>query len=163
MPKLVILDAAFQVTSSEAGALELLVTMCGSAPSRDNRLPHAIESAIRSAAGVLERSQIMVIMPLPQLVLRITRLEGLNSQSLAVTVERTATHEPLRAATARFKLSTRELDILAILLRGGTARDIAGTLQISTNTVKEHVKRIYVKMSVNNRAEAVAQLFDFSE
>jgi len=52
-------------------------------------------------------------------------------------------------------LSERERQILR-LLAGGLSNDaIAANLFLSTNTVKTHLKRIFEKMGVNNRLEAV--------
>ena len=54
-------------------------------------------------------------------------------------------------------LSPREQEVLVLLARGATTRDIANTLVISTNTVKTHVQRILNKLDAGNRAEAVAR------
>lgn len=58
---------------------------------------------------------------------------------------------------ARGLLSDREVDVLKCLARGQTTSQIAGTLFISENTVKTHIRHILEKMEVNNRAEAVAR------
>lgn len=52
-------------------------------------------------------------------------------------------------------LSERELEVLGLVARGATNREIAGQLFLSTNTVKEHTSSIYRKLEVRNRAEAV--------
>jgi len=52
-------------------------------------------------------------------------------------------------------LSQREAEVLAKLCDGENYRSIAEVLFISTNTVKAHIKNIYVKLHVNTRAEAV--------
>jgi len=57
----------------------------------------------------------------------------------------------------RSLLSDREVDVLKCLARGQTTLQIAGTLFISENTVKTHIRHILEKMEVNNRAEAVAK------
>jgi DNA-binding NarL/FixJ family response regulator len=58
---------------------------------------------------------------------------------------------------SRGLLSDREIDVLKCLARGQTTSQIAGTLFISENTVKTHIRHILEKMEVNNRAEAVAR------
>jgi ligand-binding sensor domain-containing protein/DNA-binding CsgD family transcriptional regulator len=50
-----------------------------------------------------------------------------------------------------YKLSQREKEILALLVRGRKNKDIAGELFISENTVKVHVHNIYKKLGVSNR------------
>jgi DNA-binding NarL/FixJ family response regulator len=64
-----------------------------------------------------------------------------------------------RSKTERSRglLSDREIDVLKCLARGQTTSQIAGTLFISENTVKTHIRHILEKMEVNNRAEAVAR------
>lgn len=53
-------------------------------------------------------------------------------------------------------LTAREQELLASLSRGRTNRQIAGDLSISLNTVKFHLKNLYGKLDVKNRAQAVA-------
>jgi LuxR family transcriptional regulator, maltose regulon positive regulatory protein len=52
-------------------------------------------------------------------------------------------------------LSERERQILRLLAGGLSNDDIAANLFLSTNTVKTHLKRIFEKMGVNSRLEAV--------
>jgi DNA-binding NarL/FixJ family response regulator len=52
-------------------------------------------------------------------------------------------------------LSQRELEVLGLLASGATNREIAGQLHLSPHTVKEHTGKLYRKLDVRNRAEAV--------
>ena len=52
-------------------------------------------------------------------------------------------------------LTARERDVLAMISQGFSNKHIARTLEISPETVKTHVKRIFLKLAVNTRAEAV--------
>ena len=52
-------------------------------------------------------------------------------------------------------LSERELEILQLLCDGENYISIGKVLFISKNTVKGHIKNIYKKLHVHNRAEAV--------
>jgi LuxR family maltose regulon positive regulatory protein len=54
-------------------------------------------------------------------------------------------------------LSERERQILRLLAGGLSNDDIAANLFLSTNTVKTHLKRIFEKMGVNSRLEAVTK------
>ncbi|MBK8498682.1 MAG: response regulator transcription factor [Flavobacteriales bacterium] len=56
---------------------------------------------------------------------------------------------------AAHDLSDRELEVLAKLCDGENYRSIAEALFISTNTVKAHIKSVYLKLHVHTRAEAV--------
>jgi LuxR family maltose regulon positive regulatory protein len=63
-----------------------------------------------------------------------------------------AQHEPLVDP-----LTPRELEVLALLARHLTNRQIAEELVISSGTVKTHTLRIYRKLGVRGRQQAVAR------
>lgn len=52
-------------------------------------------------------------------------------------------------------LSERENEVLNLLSKGHLYKEIAEMLNISINTVKQHIHRIYEKLQVQNRTEAV--------
>jgi pimeloyl-ACP methyl ester carboxylesterase/DNA-binding CsgD family transcriptional regulator len=54
------------------------------------------------------------------------------------------------------KLSTRQTEVLALLVRGKTNREIATELVLSLRTVERHIEELYAKLQVRNRAEAIA-------
>ena len=55
-------------------------------------------------------------------------------------------------------LSTREQEILNLLVKGHAYKSIADQLSISVNTVRMFIRRIYKKMHVHSRTEAAAQM-----
>lgn len=54
-------------------------------------------------------------------------------------------------------LSPRERDVLGLLARGYLYKEIADSLQISVLTVNSYIRRIYEKLHVRSRAQAVAK------
>jgi DNA-binding NarL/FixJ family response regulator len=55
-------------------------------------------------------------------------------------------------------MSLREFDILILLLEGVTNTQIAERLFISINTVKSHLKNIYLKLDAGTRMEVIKRL-----
>ncbi|MBF9017195.1 MULTISPECIES: helix-turn-helix transcriptional regulator [unclassified Oceanispirochaeta] len=74
--------------------------------------------------------------------------------------ENTALKDSLEEIAGIFKLSSREKDVLGILIQGKTYRMIAGELYISLDTVKSHVKSIYRKCNVGSKGELLIVLQD---
>jgi LuxR family maltose regulon positive regulatory protein len=54
-------------------------------------------------------------------------------------------------------LSDRELTVVRYLASRLTNREIAAEMFVSTNTLKTHVQRIYRKLGVSSRTEAIAE------
>ncbi|HNT73452.1 MAG TPA: LuxR C-terminal-related transcriptional regulator [Anaerolineae bacterium] len=52
-------------------------------------------------------------------------------------------------------LSDRELEVLRLIAANLSNQDIADTLVVSLNTIKTHIQRLYGKLGVSNRLEAV--------
>jgi DNA-binding NarL/FixJ family response regulator len=53
------------------------------------------------------------------------------------------------------ELSARELEVLRLLARGDSNKEIAAQLTISENTIKTHLSRIFDKLGARSRTEAV--------
>jgi DNA-binding NarL/FixJ family response regulator len=54
-------------------------------------------------------------------------------------------------------LTRREREVLELVARGLSNKEIAETLVITTNTVKRHLKAIFEKLEVHTRAAAAAR------
>ena len=61
-------------------------------------------------------------------------------------------------AIDRSSLTLREIQILQFVESGSTNREIGNALAISEGTVKGHLRRIFRKLRVSNRAEAAIAL-----
>jgi len=69
-----------------------------------------------------------------------------------------APNSPVSPSPAETGLSARELDIMEWIRKGKTNQEIGLILDISAFTVKNHVQRIFKKLDVVNRAQAVAKI-----
>jgi DNA-binding NarL/FixJ family response regulator len=52
-------------------------------------------------------------------------------------------------------ISGRELEVLELLAAGRSNKEIASRLEVSPNTVKTHVAKLYEKLEVRRRTEAI--------
>ena len=77
-------------------------------------------------------------------------------------IERYATRDA-RTATLHRDLSTltpREIEVLALLARGLSNAELAGSLHLSEATVKTHVARILAKLRLRDRAQAIVVAYE---
>lgn len=125
--------------------------------------PEDVFSAIRGGA-----SGYLIKQASPEDLLR--SLEGLvrDGLTLSPTIARLVADEFLRtdaalsATTKRtlsFKrLTEREQQVLSAIAKRGTAKDTADELGLSYETVRVHLKKIYQKLHVKSKYEALALL-----
>ena len=98
---------------------------------------------------------------LPPLHTRLTTL--LKNHAYLTTITEMPAQEQTRMIcefNIAEKLTEREGEIAALLIKGKTYRMIASELHVSENTVKTHVKNIYSKAGVQSRTELMNLLLD---
>jgi DNA-binding NarL/FixJ family response regulator len=67
-------------------------------------------------------------------------------------------HQPLvpnQAAKTALGITGREFEVLGLLAAGRSNKEIAQRLEVSPNTVKTHIARLYEKLGASRRTEAV--------
>ncbi len=72
-----------------------------------------------------------------------------------VVVTKPEDFAPDEAELEKMNLTSREREVLELLVRGYTNAEIAEKLFLSLSTVKTHVSNLFVKMEVKNRVQAV--------
>jgi len=85
---------------------------------------------------------------------------GRGGSFLSGTVARTILSEVTKEPTAKiggFKLSPRESQTLELLVIGDSYKQIGDKLNLSIHTVNNHIRKIYKKLRVSSRHEAVAK------
>jgi len=80
------------------------------------------------------------------------------SPSVATKVLKMMAQRPPGAKTDTFNLSDREKEILTCMVDGMSYKLIADTCFISVDTVRGHIRRIYEKLHVHSKSEAVAKV-----
>lgn len=100
-----------------------------------------------------ERSTMALVLPYIDTALRqITHLPHQSNPQAGTDVASTPLTLP------EFNLSQREAEILHWVSKGKTNPEIALILNISSFTVKNHMQRVFQKLNVTNRAQAVSKL-----
>jgi DNA-binding NarL/FixJ family response regulator len=97
--------------------------------------------------------------PLPQFIKSVKAvLEGqvINLPRREAATPSIGDEEQRDAALLAGQLTPRELEVLEILVRGGSNAEIARELALSPNTVRTHVQSILTKLQVRSRLEAAA-------
>ena len=91
-------------------------------------------------------------------------LKGIDGATLAEHVRHVAqggqslspeSAEKLAHYVASKKLTERELEVLSLISKGNSNKEIAKLLFVTDNTVKMHVKNILLKLEANDRTQAV--------
>ena len=88
-------------------------------------------------------------------------LEALNPH-LTALLRRAEAGAATSRLRARFGLTAREGEVLALLAQGMGNGDIARTLFLSVGTVRKHLEHVYAKLGVSTRTAAVACALDGS-
>jgi DNA-binding NarL/FixJ family response regulator len=138
VPELICLDLKLPDTNGVSGVRELkqhfpdvpLVVLSASSAQdyEDLSIEAGADAYIQKSAGATEISN----------MLRVFLSEDLQLESLAPTE----------------KLSKRQKQLLVMLDRGMSNRDIAEELQISEHTVKVHLWRLFRRLNVKSRSQA---------
>ncbi len=74
-----------------------------------------------------------------------------------VALERKLLVEPRALPSNEFNLTPRETEILAFVAEGLSSKEISYRLSVSESTVKTHRKKVYMKLGVSRRSQAIAR------
>lgn len=94
----------------------------------------------------------------------IEALQNVNSGGSPMTpgiarrvMELFRTHVPERNAPEKVELTAKETAVLQHLVTGKSYKMIAAAMELSLDTIKTHIRNIYIKLQVNSNTEAVAR------
>jgi DNA-binding NarL/FixJ family response regulator len=124
---------------------------------------HVLRALRAGAAGFLLKDT-----PPPQILEAVRRVAGGEATLSPAVTRRLIAHvtgsgagQRRRAARARLdQLSDRELEIARALGQGLSNAELAGTLYLSTATVKAYVSRLLTKLGVENRVQVALLVHD---
>jgi DNA-binding CsgD family transcriptional regulator len=155
-----VLDARGRLLWASTGA----ATMCG---LQGLSVPAPLHEAARRLGLFAVTGDLDPTVPLPFAV----AFAGLGGASILaeLSIVRTASGEPMvvigldrrglprdlvHQAAACFELTPSEADVLGLLARGLSNKQIGARLQVSIATVKSHVNRVLAKMGADSRLQA---------
>jgi DNA-binding NarL/FixJ family response regulator len=76
-------------------------------------------------------------------------------------IERFVSQQPAVTSTPQVAaLTDREREVLVMIARGLSNADIASSLFVSQATIKTHISRVFAKLDVRDRAQAVIAAYD---
>ncbi len=125
------------------------------------RLPAPVERCVREiTASWSDPAQRVeeAFMPFPDMVVRVVPVERARHYAIALLLEPYESRAPLSDAIRRFRLTNRELEVIALLFSGLGTAAISARLSISDATVNDHVRRLLGKTGSANRTEMAAKL-----
>ncbi len=159
-PVMVILDAEDRITATTPGAQRVLDALRGE-PDLDGDLPTLVRAAATKARWSRASTNITTRILDGSgrwLSLHVAPIEG-EVGAVALLVETAPPKDIARLLLDSYGLTPRETEIVLLLARGRSLKEIASELMLSVHTVRDHVKMIYEKAGVNSRGELVADLF----
>lgn len=163
--ELYILDRDLQIVLAFSDGPERQVALTTLQARLDKRLPLILEEAVRELTSswtddVATRRR-GVAQPVPFLVVRTQPLSGPTGLFIGVSFERFSTRDPLAPAFDHFRISPREIQVLALLLDGARINDVGRRLHIAPTTVQDHIKSLLRKTDTRNRSEMIAKVLRF--
>lgn len=119
------------------------------------------EIAALVEAGERVRRQVLTTGDGGRWRLEVVALVGLGGAGYSLVVlspVRLLQPEEIRRRCSEVQVSRREAEVLALLLRGQKASEIALRLGITEYTVKDHLKHAYAKLGITSRGQLLTRL-----
>ena len=130
------------------------------------RLQPELESlALKLIAGRPATSMVQTRVVLYDEDRRLTFSPLASSQGLlyAIILEPDHSYDRIGRAVTRFKLTRRQAEVLALILEGANAGEVASQLSISEYTAQGYIKSLLSKTSSRNRAAMVAKVLEWEQ
>ncbi len=156
-----ILDHDFEIVLAWTSDAYHAVVSTGLKVGEARRLPVILEQSVRDLTSAWTEEAYQspgVAHPVPFLVVRTQSMSGPLGRFIGVRIDRVHSRNLLAVAAARFSISPRELEVLAMLMDGQHLDEIGQLLHITSSTVQDHIKSMVVKTGSRNRSELIAHM-----
>jgi DNA-binding CsgD family transcriptional regulator len=156
-----VLDREFAIVLAWTSEEERLIALSGLQTRLAERLPAVLEESVRELTLAWDRESSPSAgsaRPVPFLVVRTQPMSGPAGLFIGVRIDRFQAPNSLSEAAARFHITPRELQVLALMLDGRHLDEIARLLSITSSTVQDHIKNMVTKTGSRNRSELIAHV-----
>jgi DNA-binding CsgD family transcriptional regulator len=145
-------DPRFYIVDRE---LRLVSASSGMTDAEHPALPPDVRAAARSLLERRRTGEPLVTSLGGDSILRLVPSDGHESLYVIFVSQ---SRNPLALAAKRYGFTSREVEVLELLLPGRSTSEVAAALSISDLTVLQHVKNVGIKMGISKRKEIVAAL-----
>jgi DNA-binding CsgD family transcriptional regulator len=156
-----VLDSDLQIVLAWTSEAQRRIALTGLHTRIAERLPKVLEETVRhltAAWSDQSAKESGFSHPVPFLVVRTQPMSGPAGLFIGVRIDRFRPPKSLTGAAARFHISPREVQVLALLLDGNHLDQIAKQLYITSSTVQDHIKSMLDKTDSRNRSELIARV-----
>ena len=157
-----VLDRDLQIVLAWTAEDQRRTALTGLSTKLSNRLPAVLEETVRDLIsgwhGDSSAQDSGIARPVPFLVVRTQPMSGPAGLFIGVRIDRYHAPNELSGPAARYHISPRELQVLALLLDGAKLEEIGDQLSITSSTVQDHIKSMVDKTGSRNRTELIARI-----
>jgi DNA-binding CsgD family transcriptional regulator len=164
-PGMVVLDHNGELEAVTDGALRWMDEIVDDRPSR-GMLPavlDAVAARARHVGNMASQEQSARARACTRsgrwLVIYGMRLQDRGEGRIGLVIEPATSREMAPLMLAAYRLTERERQVGQEVIAGASTEVIARTLNISANTVQDHLKSVFRKTGVHSRRELVAKVF----
>ncbi|MBV8596627.1 MAG: helix-turn-helix transcriptional regulator [Candidatus Eremiobacteraeota bacterium] len=167
MPGVLVVDIARRIRLANEASVKMLrpILAGGDAFALGSELPVPIRQLIDDIESrlALGADSCSLMLPALDVCIRACVISGDREAHLMLLVERASRQDIVRSALSRYRLTPREAEVAALVLRGFSNRRIADSLVLTEYTVEDHLKRIFAKVGVRSRSSLASKILGIRE
>lgn len=157
-----VLDQELEIVLAWSAEDQRRIALTGLRTQLAHRLPAVLEETVRDLIAGWRSDPVTQTVgssrPVPFLVVRTQPMSGPAGLFVGVRIDRFHPPHSLVGPAERYRISPRELQVLALLLDGAKLDEIGLQLHITSSTVQDHIKSMLDKTGSRNRTELIARV-----
>jgi DNA-binding CsgD family transcriptional regulator len=157
-----VLDQELEIVLAWSAEDQRRIALTGLRTQLAHRLPTVLEETVRDLVAGWRTDPVTQTVgssrPVPFLVVRTQPMSGPAGLFVGVRIDRFHPPHSLIGPAERYRISPRELQVLALLLDGAKLEEIGLQLHITSSTVQDHIKSMLDKTGSRRRTELIARV-----